>query len=150
MPLWKQHLYTHKLASYWKDRELTSSEKSWLYWKMVFNYYGFWVNKVLHLIPFYYLYKRKFFTMPNEIKFWTSFGIIVTVMCTSAINIDRVFNRALVFEVEELSDKYNTELDEFRKEYLLNKAEKDMNKMLILQEMKEEGKVIRGMMGNDE
>ena len=141
--MWSQHWYSNKLGYYWQQRELTKPEQKRLHMKMVFNYYGFWANKICHLSMYYVLYKRGFFGIPNEFAFYTKLGILTLVLYISNSYIDTILNLTLAFELEELQAKYSSQIDSYRKEYLQDKSTKDMDRRIKLQELQDSGVNVR-------
>lgn len=143
--MWKQHKYTNKLGFYWEQQELTSQEQSKLHWKMILNYYGFWLSKLAHLSVYYWLYKRNFFRIASEFTFWSQIGIISTVLLVSDLKLNKVINQSLAFEIEDLQAKYSSQIDVYRKEYLSDKRNKQSLKMMKLEELQENGNNVRDL-----
>lgn len=139
MSNWNQHLYTHRTYSYWKTRELNEEERSRLHVKSVFNYYGFWVNGLVHLIPLYLFYKRGFFNDTSELVFWKNLGALIVVSFASKSQIDWVFNLSLCFEMRSLADKYECPKDGMRKKYQMDKTKLNMIRVMKYQEMRDRG-----------
>lgn len=139
MSNWNQHLYTHRIYCYWKTRELNSEEKSRLYTKSVMNYYGFWVNGLIHLFPLYLFYKRGFFNDKADFNFWKNIVTLVGVSIASKSQIDWVLNLTLSFEIRLLADKYECPKDEFRKKYQMDKTKLNMIRSMKYQEMRDRG-----------
>ena len=57
--------------------------------------------------------------------------------------IDQVINRSLTFEVEDLQNKYESQIDLYRREYLENKSAKRIEKLIKLEELQSEGKNVQ-------
>jgi cell division protein FtsL len=139
--MWTQHKYANKLGYYWHQREdLLNQEKSKLHSKMVLNYYGYWGSKVGHISILYLLYKQGFFFIKTEKVFWRKMAIVSLVLIFSDMWVCKILNLNLIFELEELHDKYKSGIDTYRKKYQENKREKRIEKEMNLIELKNMGK----------
>jgi hypothetical protein len=143
---WKKHVHANKLAYHWKNREISDYEQKRLYFKRVLNYQGFWLNKIIHLLPYYFLYKRGFFLIKSESKFWTSLGLLTLTLIASVRQTDTVLYNLLMFELEKLNHKYGTQIDEYRREYQAHKNDKKMIKEMEIEKLHEEGKLVSEML----
>ena len=144
--MWQQHKYTNKLGYYWQNREITQDEQKRLYYKTLLNYYGFWINKIAHLSIYYLIYKRGFFSIPSDRVFWTRFSIISFTLFFSEREITKRFNQLLAFEIEDLHSKYQTQIDELRRDYLKDKHNKKLEKITKLQALHEQGRQVKEIM----
>lgn len=136
---WNQHLYLNKLVNYWNTRELDNEERKVLYIKSVLNYQGYWINALIHIIPFYLYYKRGFLKVSNSITFWKNTFILVSVTYLSKLQIDHIFNLSLGFEIQKLSDKYESPKDELRRKYQSEKPKHQMERMMKYEELRDKG-----------
>lgn len=139
MSNWNQHVYMNRLSCYWKSREISKSENSRLYLKSVLNYYGFWANGLIHLIPLYLFYKRGFFSVKGDLTFWKNIFLVSTMSILSKSQIDWVFNLSLAYEIRLLADKYESPKDEYRKKYQMEKTKLNMDRMMKYEEMRDRG-----------
>ena len=139
MSNWGQHVYLNRLSCYWNTRELTQSEKSRLYTKSVLNYYGFWVNGLIHLVPIYLFYKKGFFSVKGDFAFWKNIFLVSSVSILSKSQIDWVLNLSLAYEIHFLADKYESPKDEYRKKYQMEKTKLNMTRMMKYEEMRDRG-----------
>ncbi len=139
MSNWNQHVYMNRLSCYWKTREITQSENSRLYFKSVLNYYGFWVNGLIHLIPIYLFYKRGFFSVKGDFTFWKNIFLVSSVSILSKSQVDWIINLSLAYEIRLLADKYESPKDELRKKYQMEKTNLNMARMMKYEEMRDRG-----------
>jgi hypothetical protein len=142
MTSWNQHIYVNKLANYWKGRELSSEEQKTLYIRSVINYQGYWINGILHLIPIYIYYKRGFFSISDNFLFWKNSSCLLLVLIISKSQIDHMFNLSLGFEIQRLSDKYESPKDEMRRKYHQEKAKLEMQRLMKYEELRDKGKQV--------
>ena len=139
MANWNQHLYLNKLVNYWNAREIEADERKVLYIKSVLNYQGYWINSLIHLIPVYLYYKRGLLKVSDNFTFWKNTFILVSVISTSKSQTDHIINLSLGFEIQKLSDKYESPKDEMRRRYHSEKAKLEMNRMMKYEELRDKG-----------
>ena len=142
---WRKHLFVNRLGDSWRSRsELSESEQQELHLRMVVNYYGFWVNKALHVYVCYKAFKWGMFAAgTTDQLFWRRVVGLNAGVIASVFLVDRLLKNQLFVYCEDLREKYSTGLDEMRLEYLGDKAEKHMAQMGELQRLADMGKQVQ-------
>jgi len=124
--------------------ELTSFERLQLSWRMQVNYYGYWINKVVHGWLCYKAFKLGMFAASTaELLFWKRFtalnvGTVASIMC-----VDSAVKYQLFLYCEDLRERYGTELDAMRLDYLQDKTYKRIAQIGELQRLADMGKQVR-------
>lgn len=108
------------------------------------NYYGYWVNKALHAWMCYKAFKLGMFAASTaELLFWKRFAALNVGAGTSIICVDYALRDQLFLYCEDLRERYGTELDQMRLDFLQNKTDKRLAQIGELQRLVDLGKQVR-------
>lgn len=145
---WRAHVFVNQLGDSWRFREeLTVSEQRELRWRMLANYYGFWVSKVLHVWICYKAFRVGMFAASTaEFLFWKRFAGLNLGVGASLYCVDQALRNQLFLYCEDLREHYGTELDELRVNFLQDKTCKRMEQISELERLVDSGKQVRPLL----
>lgn len=108
------------------------------------NYYGFWISKALHAWMCYKAFKLGIFAASTaEFLFWKRFAALNLGVGASIWCVDTALRDQLFLYCEDLRERYGTELDEMRVDFLQDKAEKRIAQLGELERLEDLGKQVR-------